>query len=124
MKPEVWSTDVIHQVEKFQGINPVTGRYTLTARNQDLIISLPLVGTVLGALIASPLTFHLGRKWPLMAAYIVSMGGGLLQVLAPSLGAFVAGRSVNGIAMGIAIATAPLYLSEVSNEEENFGAQP
>lgn len=91
----------------------MTGKYVLTARNQNLAISVPLVGAVLGGLLASPLSFHLGRKWPVVIAYIVSVGGGLLQVFAPNLGAFVGGRSVNGIAFGIATATAPLYLSEV-----------
>ncbi|KAJ5675924.1 hypothetical protein N7462_008821 [Penicillium macrosclerotiorum] len=100
-------------VEKFQGPNPATGRYVLTARNQNLIFSLPLVGSVVGGLLASPLNFHFGRKWPLVTAYIVSLGGGLLQVFAPNLGAFVGGRFINGIAFGIATATAPLYLAEV-----------
>jgi MFS family permease len=100
-------------VDKFQGPNPATGRLILTARNQNLVFSLPLVGAVLGGLLASPLNFHFGRKWPLVAAYLLSIGGGLLQVFAPNLGAFVGGRSINGVAMGIAMATAPLYLSEV-----------
>lgn len=77
------------------------------------MFSIPLVGAVFGGLVASPLNFHLGRKWPVVAAYIISIGGGLLQVFAPNLGAFVGGRSVNGFAMGIALATAPLYVSEV-----------
>jgi predicted MFS family arabinose efflux permease len=68
---------------------------------------------VIGGLLASPMNYHLGRKWPLIAAYIISVGGGLLQVFAPNLGAFVGGRSINGIALGIANATAPLYISEV-----------
>ena len=105
---------IFQQVARFQGPNPATGTLVLTARNQNLIFSLPLVGAVLGGLLASPLNFHFGRKWPLVAAYLVSIGGGLLQVFAPNLGAFVGGRSINGVAMGIAMATAPLYLSEVS----------
>lgn len=76
------------------------------------MISLPLVGDVIGSLIASPLTYHFGRKWPLVVAYIVSLGGGILQVFAPNLGAFVAGRALNGVAIGVAITIAPLYLSE------------
>ncbi|KAF7713477.1 MFS-type Sugar/inositol transporter [Penicillium ucsense] len=100
-------------VDKYQGPNPVTGRLVLTARNQDLVFSLPLVGSILGGLLSSPLNYYLGRKWPVILAYVVSVGGGLLQVFAPNLGAFVGGRSINGVAMGIAMATAPLYLSEV-----------
>ncbi|EPS26106.1 hypothetical protein PDE_01042 [Penicillium oxalicum 114-2] len=100
-------------VEKYQGPNPATGRLVLTARNQDLVFSLPLIGAVVGGLLSSPLNYHLGRKWPLIVAYVVSIGGGLLQVFAPNLGAFVGGRFINGVAMGIAMATAPLYLSDV-----------
>ncbi|EAU33441.1 conserved hypothetical protein [Aspergillus terreus NIH2624] len=100
-------------VAKYQGPNHAAGKYVLTARNQNLVFSVPLVGSILGGLAASPLNFHLGRKRPVLLAYVVSIAGGLVQVLAPNLGAFVAGRFINGAAMGIANGTAPLYLSEV-----------
>ncbi|KAJ5936490.1 hypothetical protein N7454_005125 [Penicillium verhagenii] len=100
-------------VERFQGGDSLSSSLVLSARNQNLVISVPLVGDVVGSLFAPSLTFHFGRKWPLVAAYTISLGGSLLQLFAPNLGAFVAGRAVNGIAIGIAIATAPLYLSEV-----------
>ncbi|KAF7591983.1 hypothetical protein BBP40_000830 [Aspergillus hancockii] len=98
-------------VERYQGPNPKTSRYTLTAHNQNIIFSIPLAGSILGGLAASPPNFRFGRKRPVLLAY-VSIGGGLLQVFEPSQAAFVAGRLINGIAMGIANGTAPLYLSE------------
>lgn len=67
----------------------------------------------MGALCAFPLNNFFGRKWPLLAAYLLSIGGTLVQIFAPNLGAFVAGRFIVAISMGIANATAPLYLSEV-----------
>lgn len=76
-------------------------------------MSVPLVGSILGALFAFPLNNLLGRKWPLLIAYFTSIGGSLIQIFAPNLGAFVAGRFIVAIALGIANATAPLYLSEV-----------
>lgn len=85
----------------------------MTAGNQSLVFSVPLVGSIFGALLAFPLNNFLGRKWPLLMAYVVSIAGTLVQIFAPSLGAFVAGRFIVAIAMGIANATAPLYLSEV-----------
>ncbi|KAF9892172.1 hypothetical protein FE257_002578 [Aspergillus nanangensis] len=100
-------------VDKYQGLNPATGTYVLTARNQTLVFSVPLVGSIIGGIAASPLNFHYGRKRPLLLAYLISIGGALLQVFAPTLAAFVSGRFINGIAMGIANGTAPLYLSEV-----------
>lgn len=101
------------QVDRYQGVNPTTGEYTLTAGNQTLVLSVPLVGSILGALFAFPLNNYLGRKWPLLLAYVTSIGGSLLQIFSPTLGAFVAGRFIVAIALGIANATAPLYLSEV-----------
>lgn len=71
------------------------------------------MGSIFGGLLASPMNFHWGRKWPLIVAYIVSVGGGLLQVFAPNLGAFIGGRSINAVALGIVNATAPLYIAEV-----------
>lgn len=85
----------------------------MTARNRNIIFSVPLVGSVFGGLAASPLNFRLGRKPPVLIAYVISIGGGLVQLFAPNLAVFVSGRFMNAIAMGIANATVPLYLSEV-----------
>lgn len=102
-----------NQVEKYQGVNPSTGELVLTAGNQTLLLSVPLVGSILGALFAFPLNNFLGRKWPLLLAYLTSIGGTFIQIFSPNIGAFVAGRFIVAIALGIANATAPLYLSEV-----------
>jgi len=85
----------------------------LTARNQNLVFSVPLVGSIIGGLSASPLNNHFGRKLPLLGAYIFSLGGGFLQVFAPNLASFVIGRFWTAAVVGLANATAPLYLSEV-----------
>ena len=106
-------TTVPFQVEKYQGINPRTGKYVFTARNQDLLFSLPLVGSVFGALIAPPLNFRHGRKLTLIGSYFMSIGGVFLQLFAPNLATFVIGRFWNCFVTGIASATAPLYLSEI-----------
>ncbi|KAK9452803.1 major facilitator superfamily domain-containing protein [Dipodascopsis uninucleata] len=100
-------------VDKYQGLNPTTGKYVFTARNQNLLFSLPLVGSIVGGLMASPANNHLGRKWSLIASYVLSLGGVFLQLFAPNLAAFVIGRAWNGVVMGIGNATAPLYLSEI-----------
>ena len=62
---------------------------------------------------APTLNFRFGRKWPLIVSYFFSLGGVFLQLFAPNLGAFVAGRFWNSFITGIVSATAPLYLSEI-----------
>ncbi|KAL4782691.1 general substrate transporter [Aspergillus varians] len=99
-------------VRKYQGANG-DGSLVLTARNQNLIFSLPLVGSIVGGVAASPMNNYFGRKWPLIFAYVLSIGGGFLQLFASNLAQFVIGRFINSIAIGIANATAPLYLSEI-----------
>lgn len=101
------------QVQKYQGVNPTTGEYVFTARNQDLLFSVPLVGSVIGALLAPVLNSHYGRKWTLVGSYFLSVGGVFLQLFAPNLAAFVIGRFWNSFVTGIASATAPLYLAEI-----------
>ncbi|KAK9364970.1 general substrate transporter [Lipomyces kononenkoae] len=100
-------------VRKYQGINGASGTYTFTARNQDLIFSVPLIGTIIGAWSASTIQFRFGRKWSITGCYVVSLGGVLLQLFAKNLGMFVAGRAWNGVGYGCAMAISPLYLSEV-----------
>lgn len=63
------------QVEKFQGGDSSSGALVLTARNQDLVFCLPLVGAIFGAIAASPLTSRFGRKWVVVGVYSLSYAG-------------------------------------------------
>lgn len=101
-------------VRDYQGVNPSTGDLVFTANNQSLIFSLPLAGSVLGALCAPFLQSRYGRKWPLIGSYIFGLGGNFLQIFAPNLAAFVFGRFWGNYSSGIGAALFPLYLSEVA----------
>lgn len=100
-------------VDHFQGINPNTGTYVFTANNQSLIFSTPIVGSVIGAIMAPIFQKYIGRKWILIGSYVFGLGGNFLQIFAPNLIAFVLGRLWANYASGLGAATAPLYLSEV-----------
>jgi sugar porter (SP) family MFS transporter len=101
------------QVAKFQGADKAAGGLVLSARNQDLVFCLPLVGAILGATISAPLTTRFGRKWVIIAIYFLSYGGTILQTTAPVLAAFVVGRFWNSIMIAIGTTVSILYLSEV-----------
>ncbi|SPO32349.1 related to monosaccharide transporter [Ustilago trichophora] len=100
-------------VKKYQGINAETRSYTFTASHQSMIFSIPLIGTIFGALISPYLQNRLGRKWSLCAAYMFSIPSTQLQLWAPNLAAFILGRVMNGLAYGCALSIGPLYLADV-----------
>lgn len=56
-------------IEHYQGINPNTGTYVFTANNQSLIFSVPIVGSVIGALTAPIFQKYFGRKTILLGSY-------------------------------------------------------
>ncbi|KIS69856.1 uncharacterized protein UMAG_02374 [Mycosarcoma maydis] len=100
-------------VKKYQGLNRETRNYTFTARHQSMIFSIPLTGTIAGALVSPYLQNRLGRKWSLCAAYMFSIPSTQLQLWAPNLAAFILGRVMNGLAYGCALSIGPLYLADV-----------
>lgn len=78
-----------------------------------MIFCIPALGAVMGAASTSWLTTRYGRKWVIVAAYILSYGGTFLQTFAPNLGAFVFGRFFNQICVAWGTTICVLYLSEV-----------
>ncbi|SJX66101.1 related to monosaccharide transporter [Sporisorium reilianum f. sp. reilianum] len=100
-------------VKKYQGLNHDTRDYTFTASHQSMIFSIPLIGTIAGALLSPYLQDRLGRKWSLCAAYMFSIPSTQLQLWAPNLAAFILGRVMNGLAYGCALSIGPLYLADV-----------
>lgn len=77
------------------------------------IVSTLQAGCFLGALVASPLTDRLGRKWCLIGVSIVVMLGIVMQAAASGyLGPMYAGRFLAGVGVGAASTINPIYVSE------------
>ncbi|UZJ55551.1 hypothetical protein CBS101457_004871 [Exobasidium rhododendri] len=100
-------------VAHMQGVNPDTGLYVLTARNQSILFSVPLTGTVIGALASSPMQARFGRKWSLICSYCFSIGAVFVQLFAPTFPVFIVGRWWNAVSYGSALAIAPNYLADL-----------
>ncbi|CAD6932860.1 unnamed protein product [Tilletia controversa] len=100
-------------VDRYQGVDQAQGGLVFSTKNQNLLISLPLVGTILGACLAAPLQNALGRKWALMVCYAFSLPAVFLELFAPNLGAFIGGRLWNGLSYGAALAIGPLMLADL-----------
>jgi hypothetical protein len=79
-------------IAKYQG----PGGFPFTARNLNLVISVPLVGAALGTFVAAPLMKYIGRKKTFLVAYFLfCTPGSILQLFAPNLAALVIGRFWN-----------------------------
>lgn len=89
----------------------------LSAFEQSSVVSVLLIGAMIGALGAGRTADRLGRRKTLAAEGLVFVGGTAILVFAPGYGALMAGRVVLGLAVGAASATVPVYLSEVSPTE-------
>ncbi|CEH11717.1 sugar transporter [Ceraceosorus bombacis] len=71
-------------------------------------------GSLIGALSAGALADRFGRRAALFIACCFWLVGSILSCAAQNIGMLVVGRFINGICVGIASATVPFYLAELS----------
>lgn len=68
-----------------------------------------MIGSILGAWASD----RIGRKWLIGIGLVITYASVTLEVVATSMALFFAGKTVNGIALGIYAAVAVTYISEV-----------
>ncbi|KAK6592881.1 High-affinity glucose transporter 12 [Botrytis cinerea] len=74
-------------------------------------------GSVIGAIMAGPVSNKYGRRDSLFFACIWWLLGTALQTSCNGIGMLVAGRFINGICVGITSSQAPVYLAEIAKKE-------
>lgn len=90
------------------------GETILPARWQAAFNMIATVGGMIGSLLCGPLSPYIGRKSNLALACVISTGAVFLQFFAFQRGVLLAGKLVNGIALGMFLVTACAYCSESS----------
>jgi MFS transporter, SP family, sugar:H+ symporter len=95
----------------------VTKDFGLSPFMQGAIVAALLLGAMVGAAFAGPLSDRMGRRRLIMIAAIVFTIGALGAAAAPSAWPLVAARFVIGLAVGSAALVVPLYLSEIAPTE-------
>jgi sugar porter (SP) family MFS transporter len=88
--------------------------FTLTTDMQELVVSVVLIGAMLGAVTAGGVTDAIGRRNTLIAAGLIFAVGALISAFATGVPMLIIGRFIVGIAIGFSSVTAPLYISEVA----------
>lgn len=81
------------------------------------VVSSALLGSLFGALAAGPLADRVGRRLMIAAAAIVFSLGIIGAALAPDVKVMIAARLTLGVAVGIATAIIPVYISEIAPAE-------
>jgi sugar porter (SP) family MFS transporter len=89
-------------------------QFGLSTVQQELLVSIVLVGAAVGALSGGRLADVFGRRFMLMVTAVIFVTGALVCAAAPSLNILVIGRLIVGLGIGFATSTVPIYISEVS----------
>lgn len=96
----------------------------MTPLEIGLVSSVYTLGGLFGALASGSLSAKYGRREPMRVAAIISIVGGLLTAVAPSIAVMSLGRFISGLAAGSATVVVPLYISEIAPPAKRgmFGA--
>jgi len=102
--------------EKF-GVLQNDGSYLIPAHYLSAWNSIAPATEIATTFIFAPLLEKYGRKWGILAASLISAAGVVLQQLAPDWRMHLAGRGVNGIAIGMMFTISPLWIGETCRPE-------
>lgn len=92
----------------------IKSQFSLSVFQQELVVSVVLLGVVSGALSGGRLADLFGRRLMLLVTSVIFVVGAVICAAAPSLGALLVGRIVVGLGIGLSCNTVPAYISEVS----------
>lgn len=92
----------------------VAGEFSLSDTMQERVMGSLMLGAAFGAVFAGWLSYHIGRKYSLLAAAVLFIIGSLLCAFTPNVEILIGARILLGIGVGIASYAAPLYLSEIA----------
>jgi MFS family permease len=85
---------------------------------QGAIGSALAAGSVVGAIIAGPVSDKIGRRDSLMFACLWWLLGTTIQVANNGVGMLIAGRVLNGVCVGITSSQVPVYLAEIAKKDQ------
>ncbi|XP_065867805.1 inositol transporter 1 [Euphorbia lathyris] len=88
---------------------------------QETIVSMALVGAILGAMSGGWINDTYGRKKATLLSDIVFAVGAVVMAAAPDPYVLIVGRLLVGLGVGLASVTAPVYIAEASPSEVRGG---
>jgi sugar porter (SP) family MFS transporter len=95
----------------------ITPDFGLSSFESGVVVSAVPLGAVAGAMISGRLSDRSGRKTVIIISAVIFAVGAFGSAAAPGTVALVIARLVIGLAIGLASAAAPVYISEVAPPE-------
>ncbi|CAN1833544.1 Inositol transporter 1 [Linum perenne] len=88
---------------------------------QETIVSMALVGAMIGAASGGWINDAYGRKKATLLSDVVFASGSIVMAAAPNPYVLIVGRLLVGLGVGVASVTAPVYIAEASPSEVRGG---
>ncbi len=88
--------------------------FVLSTGSHGVVVSIILLGALLGSLVSGAFADRLGRKAAFLAAVLLIIAGSCIAGLAMSVTYLLAGRFLAGIGVGFYSVVTPMYLGEIS----------
>jgi sugar porter (SP) family MFS transporter len=92
----------------------VRSTFNLSPQMEEIVVSIVLVGAMLGALCGGVIADRIGRRSTLVWGGIIFLAGSVLAPWSPNVLTLVFARALLGVAIGFTSVTAPVYVSELA----------
>lgn len=86
----------------------------LSEVQEEVLVGILSIISLLGSLAAGKTSDLLGRKWTIALAAVIFQSGGAIMALAPSFRVLMMGRLLAGVGIGFGVMIAPVYIAEIS----------
>ena len=92
----------------------VRSSFALSPSMEEIVVSVVLIGAMLGAIVGGSTADRIGRRSTLMLGGLIFVVGSILAPLSPNVAVLIIARILLGLAIGFTSVTAPVYVSELA----------
>ena len=92
----------------------VRSTFTLSTQMEEVVVSVVLVGSMVGAVVGGIFADRAGRRATLVWGGVLFIAGSILAPLSPNVFTLIVSRTLLGVAIGLTSVTAPVYVSELA----------